>query len=120
VEAEDDLLAVWCAALPELRTQARNNGVLDRLDRDIARVRAGAAVRQLVLKWMPTDSDGTYRSWSDRPFFGLVGLPGMNRDLPVGAGTYGCPRDRCGRNASRDEHGHLPWCAAFDEPMRPA
>lgn len=84
VESEVDLLALWCAMLPELRVQARDNGVLDRLDRDIARVRAGTAVRQVLRKWMPPDSDGTYRSWSDRPFFGTIGLPGMNRQPALG------------------------------------
>jgi hypothetical protein len=120
VESEADFLAMWCALLPALRDQARNNGVLDRLDRDAERVRAGAPARRALLKWGPRDSSGSHRSWSDRPTVGLAGLPGMGRAPGTGAGEYTCPHDRCARRASRDEHGHLPQCAAFGVPMRPA
>ena len=120
MQSEVDILAAWCSLLPALREQARANGVLDRLDRDAERVRAGGSARQALLKWRPRDSDAELRGWSDRPTAGLVGLPGMARAPGVGAGEYTCPRDRCARRAARDEHGHLPRCTAFDTPMRPA
>lgn len=120
MQSEADFLAEWCALLPELRDQARNNGVLNRLDRDAERVRAGAPARRALLKWQPPDPAGAHRSWSDRPTFAVAGLPGMARSPGVSAGEYVCPRDRCARRASRDEHGHPPRCTAFDTPMRPA
>jgi hypothetical protein len=120
VESEAGFLAVWCALLPELREHARNNGVLDRLDRDAERVRAGASARRALRKWRPPDSDGAHRGWSDGPAFGLARLPGAVRAPGVGSGEYGCPRERCARRTGRDELGHPPRCTAFDVPMRPA
>lgn len=120
MESEADFLTVWCVLLPELRDQARNSGVLDRLDRDVERVRAGASARRALRKWRPPDSDGAHRSWSDGWTLGLARLPGLARAPGVGSAEYVCPRDRCARRASRDEQGHPPRCTAFDTPMRPA
>ncbi|WP_405096307.1 hypothetical protein [Micromonospora sp. NBC_01412] len=120
MQSDVDVLAVWCALLPALREQARANGVLDRLDRDAERVRAGGSARQALLKWQPRDAAGELRGWADRPTAGLAGLPGLAHTPGVGAGDYTCPRDRCARRATRDEHGHPPRCPAFGTPMRPA
>ncbi|MEH0934852.1 hypothetical protein [Micromonospora psammae] len=120
METEADILAAWCTVLPALRDQARSNGVLDRLDRDADRVRAGGSARRALLKWWPPESDVHHRGWSDRPTVGLAGLPGTSRPPGVGAGEYTCPQERCPRRGFRDEQGHPPRCTAFDAPMRPA
>ncbi|MEH1165252.1 hypothetical protein V6V47_07685 [Micromonospora sp. CPCC 205539] len=120
MQSDSDDLAAWCALLPALREQARASGVLDRLDRDAERVRAGASAHRALLKWRPPADDAEQRGWSDRPTVGLAGLPGMTRAPGVGAGDYRCPRDRCVRHATRDDDGHPPRCTAFDLPMRPA
>jgi hypothetical protein len=120
VESEADTLAAWCALLPALRESARAEGVLDRLDRDAARVSGGGSARSALRKWRPDDPDAEQRGWSDRPTAAMAQLPGWGGAAGIGAGAYSCPRDRCNRRSARDEHGHPPVCAAFATPMRPA
>ncbi|WP_434441578.1 hypothetical protein [Lentzea sp. E54] len=117
---EQDFLALWCAQLPSLRDHARRNGVLARLDRDVGRVREGGSAHRALLKWLPPESAEALRGWADRPAAGIAALPGVGATPGTNAGDYVCPRDGCGRHARRDEHGHVPRCTAFDEPMRPA
>jgi len=120
VESEADILAAWCALLPALRERARDEGVQDRLDRDVERVGAGGSARSALRKWQPDDAGSEQRGWSDRSTVAMAQLPGWGGAAGIGAGTYVCPRDRCNRRSSRDEHGHPPLCAAFGTPMQPA
>ncbi|MFI1995577.1 hypothetical protein [Actinoplanes sp. NPDC020271] len=120
MESEADALAAWCAMLPALRERARQEGVLDRLNRDADRVSGGGSARPALRKWQPEDQDQAQRTWSDRPTAGLPRLPGWGAAAGLGAGAYVCPQDRCNRRAARDDDGHPPNCAAFGTPMRPA
>lgn len=112
-------MSLWCARLPDIREQARAYGVLDRLLRDVDRVRRGGSARAALRKWLPSGSSEVRRGWSDRPLTGMTAIPGARMAPGVGAGDYACPLDRCSRRDHRDEQGHLPWCTAFDLPMRP-
>ncbi len=116
---EPEALALWCDRLPGLREQARRTGVGERLDRDVTRVREGGSAVRAVRKWVREGEPEDVRVWSGRDVLGLVGFPGAARATPVGAGTYGCPRERCDRAAGRDAQGHVPVCHAFGAAMRP-
>jgi hypothetical protein len=120
VESEAEAMADWCAALPALRERARAEGVLDRLDRDGARIVGGQSARPALRKWRPQATDRDQRGWSDRATVGMPQLPGWEGAAGIGAGTYTCPRERCTRRATRDEAGHPPQCATFGTPMQPA
>ncbi|MDX3853917.1 hypothetical protein [Streptomyces sp. AK02-01A] len=117
---EDEAFAVWCAHLTAIREEAAEAGATARLERDVARVRAGGSALTAYRKWRSADEPGTWRSWSDPPGAGVAGLPGPSPVKPTGAGAYRCPVTRCDRRAARDEQGHVPTCAAFDIPMTPA
>lgn len=119
VATEDEAFAAWCAHLPAVREDAAKAGATARLERDIARVRAGGSALTAYRKWLGTEELGAWRSWSEPPGAGMAGLPGPAPVKPVGAGAYRCPVARCARQASRDERGHPPTCAAFDIPMTP-
>ncbi|MET7853221.1 hypothetical protein AB0D78_47520 [Streptomyces avermitilis] len=116
---EAEALTLWCARLPGLRDHARSSGVADRLDRDAARVREGGSARRAVRKWLQDEDAQATRNWSGRELLGLVGFPGAMRSPTVGAGTYGCPFDRCDRTEGRDAQGHVPVCHAFGTAMQP-
>ena len=115
---EGEAFAAWCAQLPEVRAEAVRNGATARLERDVVRVREGGSAAAACRKWL-SDDDRAWRSWSEPAGVGMAGLPGPSRVPPAGVGDYRCPRNRCGRRVGRDEHGHVPVCAAFDAPMTP-
>ncbi|MGW4231701.1 hypothetical protein ACWEF9_20800 [Streptomyces sp. NPDC004980] len=117
---EDEAFAAWCAQLPAISEEAAEAGASARLERDVARVRAGGSALTAYRKWRGTDGPGTWRSWSEPAGTGMAGLPGPSPLKPAGAGSYRCPEARCDRRASRDEQGHPPVCAALDIPMTPA
>ncbi|SFJ30882.1 hypothetical protein [Amycolatopsis sacchari] len=116
---EDAALARWCENLPRLREEAARTGAAARLDREIARVRDGGSAVSACRKWLDTEPAGGVRSWAEPPGAAIAGLPGSPPVTSVGAGAYRCPRQRCSRTAGRDEHGHVPGCAAFGVPMVP-
>lgn len=120
MESDADILAAWCSLLPVLRERARVESVLDRLERDVARVGAGASARTALRKWQPEEEGEAKRGWSDRPTVAMPQLPSWGGEPGVGAGAYVCPRNRCNRRSSRDQAGHPPQCAAFGTPMTPA
>lgn len=120
MESEADVLAAWCTLLPALRERARQEGVLDRLNRDVERVSGGGSARPALRKWRPEEYGEEQRTWSDRPTVGMARLPGWGGAAGLGAGAYVCPEDRCNRQSTRDDDGHPPLCAAFGTPMRPA
>jgi hypothetical protein len=118
---EGDALALWCTELPKLRLAALNDGRVVRLERVLARVRSGrsalAACQRYGLLNPATPDDGHTRGGST----GADPFPQRGTGLvpPVGRGSYRCPRQRCPREAERDDQGRPPICALFDEPMAP-
>ncbi|MEU6927478.1 hypothetical protein [Streptomyces sp. NPDC046631] len=119
METGSDALTRWCDQLPTLLVQARQAGVLDRVERDIVRIQQGGSATRAVERWMPPEPGGPARSWSDRPSNAMADIPGLRTTPGISAGQYACPRDRCERRERRDDHGHPPDCAAFGVPMRP-
>lgn len=117
---EGQALALWCSALPSLRASAARVGVLDRLERDVTRVRDGDSAQLAVRKWLQDTESDALRGWADRMTTGMAGIPGPRQIRSVDVGEYACPLNRCDRRASRDSAGHLPMCSAFDTRMRPA
>ncbi|MCX5416158.1 hypothetical protein [Streptomyces sp. NBC_00059] len=116
---EDEAFAAWCAQLPAISEEAEEAGASARLERDVARVRAGGSALAAYRKWRGTEGIPVWRSWSEPVGAGLAGLPGPSPVRPAGTGAYRCPLTRCDRRAPRDEQGHLPTCAAFGIPMTP-
>ena len=116
---EDEALVAWCERLPAIRAEAVAAGAAARLERDIARVRGGGAALVAYRKWLGDADPDRWRAWSEPSGAAMPGLPGLSRSAPAGTGDYRCPRSRCTRRTGRDEAGHPPVCAAFDQPMAP-
>ncbi|MGW0881499.1 hypothetical protein [Streptomyces sp. NPDC002671] len=103
-------LTKFCAELPELREQARQDGWSVELERMLAELRSGTrpvtsvlvAVRERL--GMPT-----------RPR-GYVPVPGLE-PAPPPPGSYACPGRRCTRAEDRRPGEPLPECAVFEEPL---
>lgn len=115
---EAQALAIWCAALRDLRARAQVNDWTDRLEREAARVAAGGSARRACEKFglvaLPSHR-GSGDTLKD-----VLRLPGQERQPPSGRGTFGCPHGRCDRRAERDDMGRVPVCeVAGPTLMRP-
>ncbi|WP_410652320.1 hypothetical protein [Amycolatopsis sp. cmx-4-54] len=119
---EGQALVLWCTAMSDLRRAAIAGRWTARLERAASRVREGGsaldACRQFDLldaeSAEPTRSAG---SPDQMPVYPSSRSPRLPR---TGRGEYGCPRKLCMRHDHRDDDGHPPVCALFDnEPMLP-
>jgi hypothetical protein len=118
---EGQALVLWCARLPDLRLAASVGGWTARLERAAARVRENGsaldACRQFDL--LDAESAGPTRSFGDPGAVPVYPTSHSPRPPRTGRGDYSCPRRVCARRDSRDDDGHPPVCALFDEPMLP-
>ncbi|WP_424186692.1 hypothetical protein ACOBQX_02380 [Actinokineospora sp. G85] len=119
---EGQALVLWCAVLPDLRRAAVVGRWTDRLERAAVRVREGGsaldACRQFdLVDGQPGEPTRNVADPGSAPAY-----PGARGPRPprAGRGDYRCPRGLCARRDSRDDDGHPPMCALFDnEPMLP-
>ncbi|MBP2329696.1 hypothetical protein JOF56_010081 [Kibdelosporangium banguiense] len=119
---EGDALILWCTRLPELRKEAMAGRWTDRLERAVVRVREGGSALDACRQFDQLDEEPEESPTRDAdPGSGHVyPRPRGSRPPLTGRGNYGCPRRLCARMDQRDDKGHPPVCALFDnEPMQP-
>ncbi|ONI81451.1 hypothetical protein ALI144C_19135 [Actinosynnema sp. ALI-1.44] len=119
---EADALILWCTILPDLRREAMAGRWTDRLERAAVRVREGGsaldACRQFDL--IDTETESTTRSGGEPGITHVYPMSRSPRAPRTGRGDYSCPHRLCARRDERDDDGHPPVCALFDnEPMQP-
>jgi hypothetical protein len=119
---EGHALILWCTILPDLRQQAIAGRWTDRLERAAARVREGGSALDACRQFDLIDDETVEptRNAGDPGATHVYPMPRSSRPPRTGRGTYGCPRRLCARLDERDDSGHPPVCALFDnEPMQP-
>ncbi|ASO20603.1 hypothetical protein FHR81_004715 [Actinoalloteichus hoggarensis] len=119
---EGDALVLWCALLPDLRRAAAAGRWTDRLERAAARVRDGGTALDACRQFDLLDAADRAEPTRSTDGLGAAVYPTPRTPLPprTGRGEYRCPRGRCARRDRRNDAGHPPVCALFDdEPMLP-
>jgi hypothetical protein len=119
---EGQALVLWCTLLPNLHQAAVAGRWTDRLERAASRVREGGSALDACRQFDLLDAESAEPTRN-------VGDPGSTPVYPTsrsprpprtGRGDYSCPRRLCARRDRRDDDGHPPVCALFDnEPMLP-
>ncbi|HZD15812.1 MAG TPA: hypothetical protein VE196_11955 [Pseudonocardiaceae bacterium] len=115
---EVEALTVLCAYLGDLDRRAGAEMWADRLDRVVRRVREGSSAAQACARLGLTTADdsGDVRG----PGVGKPRIAGLRvPELPLGKGNFTCPRRMCQRRGQRDDNGHPPHCALYEQPMQP-
>lgn len=119
-------LARLCAALPELRRQAQEEGWADELQRTVDEVeRARRPAARLARFWRRIGLPAAGEEYRDaelspawrRAEAPLAVLPGQDAGAPPD-GAYRCPRRRCSRVVRREPGGPVPMCELDAAPMR--
>jgi hypothetical protein len=119
---EGQALVLWCARLPELRAAAVAGGWTARLERAAARVREDGSALDACRQFELIEAGSappTRNIFTDPGALPVYPSPHSPRPPRTGRGDYGCPRRMCARRDGRDDDGHPPSCALFDEPMLP-
>ncbi|GAA3059203.1 hypothetical protein [Actinokineospora globicatena] len=113
VDGEQYALAVFCAAVPGLRTRAVRGFWEDTLEMHVAEVAAGGSAVSACkeLKLDPAAAPPPNRDDGTGPRTDWLPVPSL-------VGGYVCPGKRCARRADRDDDARPPRCAVFDEQMR--
>jgi hypothetical protein len=107
-------LARFCALLPDLEEQARDEGWLEELQRARGELQKGQKPAADVLKqfWQGLGLTARQRGADT-----MVDVLGQDAPPPP-AGSYVCPRGRCSRAVHREPGGPMPMCKLFDEALK--
>ncbi|AUI59291.1 hypothetical protein [Amycolatopsis sp. BJA-103] len=119
---EGQALVLWCTVMPDLRQAAIAGRWTDRLERAASRVRKGGSALDACRQFDLLDAESAEPTRSAGPpgSMPVYPTPRSARVPRTGRGDYGCPRKVCSRHDHRDDDGHPPVCALFDdEPMLP-